>query len=161
MGLEIINQIKKEKGLTSKQLAEKSKVPIGTLNKILNGQTKNPAYETILSLATVLECPVDIFCTNTAENNFSDIENMIRKQLSKEELTLLEDYNKLDDEDKVKVSNYTKDLSNNIKYIDKKNNITKLINDTEKEQHIGMAAHNDFAHDEEQQKLMQEDLDEL
>lgn len=36
MGLEIINIIKKEKGMTSKQLSEKSKIPIGTLNKILN-----------------------------------------------------------------------------------------------------------------------------
>ncbi|MGO5138335.1 helix-turn-helix domain-containing protein [Clostridium butyricum] len=88
MGLEIINIIKKEKGMTSKQLSEKSKVPIGTLNKILNGQTKNPAYETIFALAKALDCSVDMFCDK--KDTHIDIPT-----LSKEETTLLENYNKL------------------------------------------------------------------
>lgn len=109
MGLEIINIIKKEKGMTSKQLSEKSKVPIGTLNKILNGQTKNPAYETIFALAKALDCSVDMFCDK--KDTHTDIPT-----LSKEETTLLESYNKLDNEDKNKVVDYTKLLSNQDKY---------------------------------------------
>lgn len=109
MGLEIINIIKKEKGMTSKQLSEKSKVPIGTLNKILNGQTKNPAYETIFALAKALDCSVDMFC----DKKDTQISMPL---LSKEETTLLENYNKLDNEDKTKVVDYTELLSSQDKY---------------------------------------------
>ena len=74
MGLEMIKIFKKQKGFTSKKLSELSGVPIGTLNKILNGQTKNPAYETITALAKALDCSVDIFCDNNTSID-SDKEN--------------------------------------------------------------------------------------
>lgn len=61
MGLEIINELKKKKGLTSEQLSKKSGVPLGTLNKILNGTTKDPKLETLKSLARVLDCKLDDF----------------------------------------------------------------------------------------------------
>lgn len=110
MGLEIINIIKKEKGMTSKQLSEKSKVPIGTLNKILNGQTKNPAYETIFALAKALDCSVDMFC-DKKDTQIS------MSTLSKEETTLLENYNKLNSKGKEKLLDYSDDLTTNIKYM--------------------------------------------
>lgn len=61
MGLEIINKLRKRKGLTSEQLSNESKVPLGTLNKILNGTTKDPKLETLKSLAKTLECSLDDF----------------------------------------------------------------------------------------------------
>lgn len=61
VGLEIINELKKKKGLTSEQLSDKSGVPLGTLNKILNGTTKDPKLETLKALARVLECSLDDF----------------------------------------------------------------------------------------------------
>lgn len=122
MGLEIINIIKKEKGMTSKQLSEKSKVPIGTLNKILNGQTKNPAYETIFALAKALDCSVDMFC----DKKDTQISMPI---LSKEETTLLENYNKLNSKGKERLIDYSDELTTNIKYMDNSNNeITATIN---------------------------------
>lgn len=108
MGLEIINIIKKEKGMTSKQLSEKSKVPIGTLNKILNGQTKNPAYETIFALAKALDCSVDMFC----DKKDSQISTPI---LSQDETTLLENYNKSNDEGKKMILSYSDYISKNYK----------------------------------------------
>lgn len=64
MGLEIINELRKKKGLTSEQLSIKSGVPIGTLNKILNGTTKDPKLETLKALARVLGCRLDDFDDN-------------------------------------------------------------------------------------------------
>lgn len=66
MGLEIIIELKKKKGLTTEQLSNQSGVPIGTLNKILNGTTKDPKLETLKALCRVLECRLDDF--DDAEN---------------------------------------------------------------------------------------------
>lgn len=64
MGLEIINELRKRKNLTSEQLAKKSGVPLGTLNKILSGVTKDPKLETLRAIAKVLECSLDDFDDN-------------------------------------------------------------------------------------------------
>lgn len=64
MGLEIINVIKKNKGLTSEELSKKSGVPLGTLNKILSGVTKDPKLETLRALAKTLDCNLDDFDDN-------------------------------------------------------------------------------------------------
>ena len=61
MGLEIINKLKKEKGLTTAELSKLSGVPLGTLNKILQGTTKDPKLETLKSIARVLECNLSDF----------------------------------------------------------------------------------------------------
>ena len=61
MGLELINKLRQEQGLKSEELAAKSGVPIGTLNKILNGETKNPLYETVVALAHALGRLADDF----------------------------------------------------------------------------------------------------
>lgn len=64
MGLEIINQLKKDKGLTAEELSKKSGVPLGTLNKILSGVTKDPKLETLRALAKTLDCNLDDFDDN-------------------------------------------------------------------------------------------------
>lgn len=61
MGLELINIKRKEKGLSAEELAAKAEVPIGTLNKILNGQTPNPTLGTVFALAHALDCLADDF----------------------------------------------------------------------------------------------------
>ncbi|SHH57663.1 helix-turn-helix domain-containing protein [Clostridium intestinale] len=91
MGLELINEIKKKKGMTSKQLSEKSGVPIGTLNKILNGQTKNPAYETIFAIANALDCSVDVFREKDELSNDNSIAD-----ITEDENNLISKYRKLD-----------------------------------------------------------------
>lgn len=83
-------------------------------------------------------------------------------ELSKDEFELLDNYRKLNDLGKDKLIEYSTDLIETPKYIETKNNVTELIiANKEKEEDIGKAAHNDFADDPEQQRLMQEDLDEL
>jgi transcriptional regulator with XRE-family HTH domain len=70
MGLELVNKLKQERGMTSEDLAQLSGVPLGTLNKILNGQTRNPSLETVFALAHALGCSVDDFDdVDTAKND--------------------------------------------------------------------------------------------
>mgnify|MGYP002626528796 CR=1 FL=1 len=56
MGLERINQLKKEKRLTNARLAELSGVNLSTLDKITGGFNTNPTLETLRALARALEC---------------------------------------------------------------------------------------------------------
>ncbi len=54
MNLEKMKQRKKDLHLTNQELAERSGVPLGTVNKIFSGATKSPKYTTLLALETVL-----------------------------------------------------------------------------------------------------------
>ena len=53
-------QLKSRKRLTTELLSERSGVPIGTINKLLNGETKNPTTRTLQRLADALDCPVEM-----------------------------------------------------------------------------------------------------
>lgn len=61
MGFEIINKLKKEKGLTNAQLAKMSGVTLSTLDKITAGINTNPKLETLQALCRVLGCRLDDF----------------------------------------------------------------------------------------------------
>lgn len=54
MNLEKLKKRKKELKITNKELADRSGVPLSTVNKIFSGATKSPQYQTILALETVL-----------------------------------------------------------------------------------------------------------
>lgn len=69
MGLEKIAEYKKKLGLTTAELAGKSGVPLGTLNKILSGATKDPKLETLKAIARVLGLTLDDFDDNNAPND--------------------------------------------------------------------------------------------
>ncbi|SEA14938.1 Helix-turn-helix [Eubacterium aggregans] len=71
MGIEKINEYKKALHLTTEELSIKSGVPMGTLNKILNGTTKDPKLETLKSLARVLRCTLDDFDDSDSVDVFS------------------------------------------------------------------------------------------
>lgn len=49
-----LNKLKEEKGLTAKEIAEASGVPLPTVNRILSGQTPDPGYSTVCKLLDVL-----------------------------------------------------------------------------------------------------------
>lgn len=55
MGLEYLKQRKNELNMTTEELSERSGVPIGTLNKILAGQTTDPKFETLKSICRALD----------------------------------------------------------------------------------------------------------
>lgn len=59
MTIENIKKIMKRKNIGNKELAEKSGVPLGTLNKIIYGDTPNPSVDTVKAIARALNCSLD------------------------------------------------------------------------------------------------------
>ncbi|MDC7288587.1 Uma2 family endonuclease [Blautia schinkii] len=55
MTIEEMKERKRELGYTFAQISEYSGVPLGTVQKIFNGETKSPRYETIQALEKVLK----------------------------------------------------------------------------------------------------------
>lgn len=94
MGLEAINILRKQKGMSLDELAEKSGIPIGTLSKINAGITKDPKLETVKSIARALGCSLE---------EFDDYQT--DKLLSNEEKEILAKYRTLDDNRKLAVLN--------------------------------------------------------
>lgn len=94
MGLDKISEFKKKLNLTTEELSEKSGVPVGTLNKILSGATKDPKLETLKAIAKVLGLTL---------NDFDDDETNVHtiaahkegENFTPEELEKIEEYKKL------------------------------------------------------------------
>ena len=87
MGLEVIQELKKKKGFTTETLSKASGIPIGTLNKILNGDTKDPRLETMKTLARVLGCTLDDFDDENKKEKLTENESELLayfKQLNQE-----------------------------------------------------------------------------
>ena len=81
----IISEKRKQAGLTIDELAAKSGVPKGTLNKIINGYTRDPQIETVKSIARALNCTLE---------DFDDSPRV--RTLSQEEYLLIQQYLLLD-----------------------------------------------------------------
>lgn len=81
----IISEKRKQAGLTIDELAAKSGVPKGTLNKIINGYTRDPQIETVKSIARALNCTL---------GDFDDSPRV--RTLSQEEYLLIQQYRLLD-----------------------------------------------------------------
>lgn len=81
----IISQKRKQAGLTIDDLADRSGVPKGTLNKIINGYTRDPQIETVKSIARALDCTLE---------DFDDSPRV--RTLSTDEYDLIQQYRLLD-----------------------------------------------------------------
>ena len=86
MGLEKIAEYKKKLGITTEELSLKSGVPVGTLNKILSGDTKDPKLGTLKAIARVLGLTLDDFDDyeiveeNTDnEPTYEDVERLVAR----------------------------------------------------------------------------------
>lgn len=51
--------LKEKRGLTNQQLADLSGVPVGTVNRILSGQTDSPSFQTICDLVMAMDGSLD------------------------------------------------------------------------------------------------------
>lgn len=54
--VEKIKHIKHSKKITNEDLASRSGIPLGTINKLLSGNVAEPKLSTVLSICSVLEC---------------------------------------------------------------------------------------------------------
>lgn len=84
INIDEIIAVKKKKKCTTKNLADMSGVPKGTLDKILSGQTKDPKIQTLVSICKVLNCSI------------CDILNIEKTKFTKEETEFLKKYSELD-----------------------------------------------------------------
>lgn len=96
-----IKKIKSEKGITNQELATLSDIPIGTLNKMLGSETKDPQISTIIKISQALEVSADY---------------LILGKKSEDKGNLNENYTKLNDLGKQKADEYIADLAENPKY---------------------------------------------
>lgn len=58
MWLDNLKELKKEKNMSTKQLAERANLPEKTVIRILSGKTLNPYLDTLDRLAVGLECSI-------------------------------------------------------------------------------------------------------
>jgi transcriptional regulator with XRE-family HTH domain len=57
---EKLKQVRKEKGLTQKELSEQSEIPLPTIRSYEQGQSK-PSWESVVALATALGVSTEAF----------------------------------------------------------------------------------------------------
>ena len=60
-------KLKTENGLTTEVLSERSGVPKGTINKLLNGETRNPTAQTLKRLADALGCELEFLLSKPSD----------------------------------------------------------------------------------------------
>jgi transcriptional regulator with XRE-family HTH domain len=84
MGIEKINELRKQKKLSLDELSEKSGISKSTLSKITSGQTKNPNLETVQAIARALNVPVDYFDDSStilpSNGDLSALREQLRRQ---------------------------------------------------------------------------------
>lgn len=91
---ELISRYRKEINMTIDELAEKSGVPKGTINKIIGGVTKAPTLENVRAIAYAL---------GKTLNDFDDPQKVVKRapsDLSEEAKKIARSYDKLDDRGK-------------------------------------------------------------
>lgn len=133
---DIIKKRREELSLTYEQLGNMVGVGKSTVRKWETGLIENMRRDNIVALSKALNISPAIIM------GWQPIEDDTKLILSKEETTLLENFNKLDGYDKGKVIDYTRDLSNNIKYMNSE--LSDEISAT-KEENVPyvLAAHSD------------------
>ncbi len=90
MWLENLKELKKETGMTVKQIAEKTNLPERTVSRIFSGETDNPYVDTLHRIVTVLGSSLDGIFADTklvvGEENLAALQADIDRLTS--ELTL-------------------------------------------------------------------------
>lgn len=81
MWLETLRNFKKESGKTNEQIAVESDIPLGTLNKLFAGQTKDPQYSTLRKVVHCLGHTIDDLDEKSASTEEeARIEDLINSQ---------------------------------------------------------------------------------
>lgn len=76
---ERVKELKKQAGVNTKELARRSGVPLGTLNKLLSGQTDKPKLDTLEKIAAALGTTVPYLCDGKTDADTAAItEKFIR-----------------------------------------------------------------------------------
>lgn len=101
MWLDILKALKKEKGLSTKQIAEKTNLPERTVNRIFSGDTDNPYMTTLIPIVNVLGGSLDdifadtkvVVATETVaelQENVAELQENVETVSTEKELLLAE-----------------------------------------------------------------------
>lgn len=81
MWLDNLKELKKSKGMTSKQIAEQTNLPERTVTRIFSGDTDNPYVDTLHRIVTVLGGSLDDILADTkvvvGEQNLVDLQETV------------------------------------------------------------------------------------
>lgn len=100
MWLENLKELKKAKGMSTKQIAEKTNLPERTVARILSGDTDNPYVDTLHRIVTVLGGSLDDILADTkmvvGEKNLATLQESVgivsaERDLLKAENSILKD----------------------------------------------------------------------
>lgn len=100
------------RGIGNKELSEMSGVPLGTLNKIIYGNTKQPTLDNMWAIAKALRCRLDDFVEESTSPSSSSV-----LYLSENERKMISTFRELNEEGQAKVADYVNDLVGNPVYI--------------------------------------------
>lgn len=65
MWLDTLKELKQNKGMTAKQIADRSGLPERTVKRVLSGDTANPYLDTLQRIATALGSTLDAILSDT------------------------------------------------------------------------------------------------
>lgn len=158
---ELGNRIKNrrlELGLTLKEVAKLVGVASSTIQRYENGSIDNPKLPVLQAIASALNVNPVWLAKEEAPMEVNINKNKVEiYEINKEDFELINKYNSLDEKGK-----HTVNTVLNMEYNRCNNEICATAMVTESyDEYMPIAAHNDFADDPEEQRLMQEDLDEL
>lgn len=92
MGNINIRRIMKEKKIGNKALSELSGIPLGTLNKIIYGDTSNPTLDSMQAIAKALGCTLDDLVAEDYDTGYyldSEAAQMAQEMYDRPELRTL------------------------------------------------------------------------
>ena len=94
MWLDNIKELKKAKGMSSKQIAEKTKLPERTVIRIFSGDTDNPYVDTLHRIVTVLGGSLDDILADTkvvvGEKNLATLQENVDVITAERDLIIAE-----------------------------------------------------------------------
>ncbi len=118
---ELIKKVRKEKGMTQKQLAAKAEISFSMISKLESGERKNPTNDILTKIADALGVSkaelVDDKEKMLAE--WDEKYNSTKLMANVRTLELLEKYELLNDLGKKKAKEYINDLAEQNKYTNK------------------------------------------
>ena len=82
MNLEQMRAKKKELGYTYEQIAERSGVPLGTVQKVFGGVTSSPRYDTLRALERVFEEKERLYLEGSSDLWSEEIGRVYGRRLS-------------------------------------------------------------------------------
>lgn len=109
---EILKELRKNRGLTQKELSEKLKIGQATIAGYENG-SREPHIYSLIAYANFFECSVDYLLGR--EDDFGNVTVQKKTELTEDEKELLETFRKLNAKEQMRVLAYEQVLLENKK----------------------------------------------